>query len=1299
MEERTEERREDEEIDWPQDEDQPELSEPEDQGVESKDKKAEHDDQEGCQEQGEEPGDRKASKPPEDLIEDRKQDVKFPSNQIVALPFLTSISPAGFMSASLKRGKDDNCVQVNGKLYPLAKVQLGRMGALHPANRLAAYLTGRVGGSSRPLSSASPLATASPLTSAPNTILPTSTASTTVGPNQSSARPKPESVAGSGSGSGSGPKPSVPTFPPGSQVNVRPPPPQVLMIQVPGPSSAPLQQIVPISSGSLATIPPFSLPLSALTSVAPIAPVTSTTLPLSTLTPAPSLPSGSTPFSSLTPVAPVASVSSTSLTFSTLTPAISFPSSSIPLTSLTPIAPVSSGSNPISSLMPVTPVAPVAPVSSGSLPLAQTRTVLVPQVGSPQTLQISGPALSGPALSGPALSGPLSGPGGRLFRTPDGRLVQLIPLPQKPTSSMIHNNKHMIIYRRMKNKRGEVTLVPVTGQSAASSPGTVNPASSSVSSFVSPKSGYSFKFFPEKSTKEKVVVRTSEVVPNPAHVLKILTKTSQNQPKTSEKQPKNTNQTRSEEEEEPRSVFKGAEEGQGVEEELAVDLNDLDVICVDGEDEQRREEQRREEENQDAVVIVDSSSEETENSSDYNSGDDETHQKKKDLGRKIHNLSEKIRRHEMDNLFQTLRKEVGLEDPLASRKLTLNKAQALIQDLRTTEKHLRSLKLRLRSSRDGLLNRLLPHTEEPAVQALLREHRRRKDSMVPREDDVIEVIDLQRAKPRRRRANQAEDGQMDVKVQRQLKTLITDQSSEVSLEEEQQNLQEELQSTNPTPAKTATSSPAKAPPHTVTSFPTNVPPLHAVTSSPTKTAASPSKVPVTKSSSPIKTMTSSPAKAPPPHAVTSSPVTLIITQNSTLRQRTVPNILSRRKTSASSAYSQKEGPQMQTVLPPRFVMTSSSLPAPMFQGQVLPRQQLVPAQVLPPRQVRPPCQQVVTLQPVLPSPAIATVALNLSNNQQLSSGHRLSPGDLITCSAPLPISNPGGELNLVHLVSPQKASTLPSPKPQLPSAPAATSAPPTVTQTPPTGPPPSKDPSPLVAGPTKITDPPPSPKSLSPQKAAGQSQTLQLPSDSAPTAPTEQQFPSVPAPTAPTELQLPSTLAPTAPTELHLPSATAQRKIKTILKHIPHPTSKKTFSKKETVQSPKLQLPSAPPPTETTDPPSCPLPAAPVQPQPSSPTVHQSEPTPQRSESAAFSLDNSQRHSSLIQSEPSLASLLSEIAFLNQNSKTSPNQSPGPALAPLPLVKLSSSSSISREKANHSSGGGAWRPMPKLRRL
>ncbi|XP_070776873.1 MAX dimerization protein MGA a [Enoplosus armatus] len=78
----------------------------------------------------------------------------------MALPFLTGISPAGFLSANRKQlGGTDHLVQVNGKLYPLAKIQLGKMGALHPANRLAAYLTGRVGSNRKqqgPSSSSSP---------------------------------------------------------------------------------------------------------------------------------------------------------------------------------------------------------------------------------------------------------------------------------------------------------------------------------------------------------------------------------------------------------------------------------------------------------------------------------------------------------------------------------------------------------------------------------------------------------------------------------------------------------------------------------------------------------------------------------------------------------------------------------------------------------------------------------------------------------------------------------------------------------------------------------------------------------------------------------------------------------------------------------------------------------------------------------------------------------------------------------------------------------------------------------------
>ncbi|KAJ3613606.1 hypothetical protein NHX12_019852, partial [Muraenolepis orangiensis] len=69
----------------------------------------------------------------------------------ICLPFLSGHSQAGILTANCKDSDGSNLqVQVNGKPYPMAMVQLGRMGALNPTNRLAAYLTGRVGHSPPP---------------------------------------------------------------------------------------------------------------------------------------------------------------------------------------------------------------------------------------------------------------------------------------------------------------------------------------------------------------------------------------------------------------------------------------------------------------------------------------------------------------------------------------------------------------------------------------------------------------------------------------------------------------------------------------------------------------------------------------------------------------------------------------------------------------------------------------------------------------------------------------------------------------------------------------------------------------------------------------------------------------------------------------------------------------------------------------------------------------------------------------------------------------------------------------------
>ncbi|MEE6492537.1 hypothetical protein FKM82_016599 [Ascaphus truei] len=62
------------------------------------------------------------------------------------LPFYTKVTPAGKLIARIKNPNinDLELIQVNGKSYPHARLLLGQMGALHPANRLAAYITGRL---------------------------------------------------------------------------------------------------------------------------------------------------------------------------------------------------------------------------------------------------------------------------------------------------------------------------------------------------------------------------------------------------------------------------------------------------------------------------------------------------------------------------------------------------------------------------------------------------------------------------------------------------------------------------------------------------------------------------------------------------------------------------------------------------------------------------------------------------------------------------------------------------------------------------------------------------------------------------------------------------------------------------------------------------------------------------------------------------------------------------------------------------------------------------------------------------
>ncbi|XP_056620935.1 MAX gene-associated protein isoform X2 [Triplophysa dalaica] len=59
-------------------------------------------------------------------------------------PLLSGVIPAGCLKASVKMSACPHPVQVNGKPYTKANLLLGQIGSLHPANRLAAYVTGRM---------------------------------------------------------------------------------------------------------------------------------------------------------------------------------------------------------------------------------------------------------------------------------------------------------------------------------------------------------------------------------------------------------------------------------------------------------------------------------------------------------------------------------------------------------------------------------------------------------------------------------------------------------------------------------------------------------------------------------------------------------------------------------------------------------------------------------------------------------------------------------------------------------------------------------------------------------------------------------------------------------------------------------------------------------------------------------------------------------------------------------------------------------------------------------------------------
>ncbi|KAF4070757.1 hypothetical protein AMELA_G00277210, partial [Ameiurus melas] len=76
-----------------------------------------------------------------------KQQKKRPSKRLLrAWPFFTHGAPACCLKADKKKpgSPTQGQIKVNGKTYTQAKLLLGQLGALHPANSVAAFLTGRL---------------------------------------------------------------------------------------------------------------------------------------------------------------------------------------------------------------------------------------------------------------------------------------------------------------------------------------------------------------------------------------------------------------------------------------------------------------------------------------------------------------------------------------------------------------------------------------------------------------------------------------------------------------------------------------------------------------------------------------------------------------------------------------------------------------------------------------------------------------------------------------------------------------------------------------------------------------------------------------------------------------------------------------------------------------------------------------------------------------------------------------------------------------------------------------------------
>ncbi|CAJ1074947.1 MAX gene-associated protein-like isoform X4 [Xyrichtys novacula] len=599
----------------------------------------------------------------------------------LGLPFLTGVSPAGFLSTNRKQpGGTDHLVQVNGKLYPLAKIQLGQMGALHPANRLAAYLTGRVGSSKKQPGSSKPVQ---------NQNLRQNPQTTSVG----SAPPPPK------------PQQSVTVFTVQAPPTEIPPP--IILHQ----SAAPIPQPDPEGAGQKM--------------------ITVKLVPGQT---------GGTNQATAVPEAPGNSAPSTD--------------------------PQQTGSLGQNQALGQNKALGQNQALGQNKALAVPQLMLVQTQGGPSPLPVGGRMV---------LKSVQTTSGAQFYRTPDGKLIQLVPINQlRPVPQKQNQSVGLTLQKVRPPGSGQNPLrtsapptllppLPTQVRPVAPPPG---PAQLRPPRAVSSqRATCSFKIVPADSTKEPTIVacvkvpppqQLTKVAPGPASFTLLQPPRPQVTPVNLlplnpsvsgsaepgvqtvkvapggvmiHQRPQTAIQTTTIPQAPPSPSLPGSEVTPppvrvtpasivgGAKQVAGGSTSSETQNSSDSDEEMERESGAiKFKENVEtngptdppsaAAEMEASTSSETENSSDF---EKETDGEKKSVNyqRNFHNFLEKQRRGKMRKLFRNLERELGQQEKTPKIHI-LNKAVQVIGELRTSETDLRNLKKKLRKKRDNFLNIIAP---------------------------------------------------------------------------------------------------------------------------------------------------------------------------------------------------------------------------------------------------------------------------------------------------------------------------------------------------------------------------------------------------------------------------------------------------------------------------------------------------------------------------------------------------------------------------------------------------------------